>query len=327
MNLSKRNVFIIGAIIALPIIYFLLWTLPTWQGAAYRAKFNDEEVKNFPAEQKIQYERNVADIEDKTRLTLAQIIGGLALLSGLWFTYQNVKTAQENLRVTEEGKLTERFSNAVELLGSDKLDIRLGGIYALERIARDSQKDYWTVMEVLTAFVRENSHRLLPGQKVDTPREDIQAIMTVIGRRKRSSTETQRLNLRRANLAGYSFLHADLSNANLDGANLSVTNFYLANLGGALLNNTDLRGANFAFTNLKETDLINANMSETVLKYAKGLTLSGILRGKNLHAASFDPKLEKELKEWQAKQAKEKAGAEPSEGGTEESNGASGIES
>jgi hypothetical protein len=33
--------------------------------------------------------------------------------------------------------------------------VRLGGIYALERIARDSESDHWAVMEVLTAFVRE----------------------------------------------------------------------------------------------------------------------------------------------------------------------------
>ncbi len=37
------------------------------------------------------------------------------------------------------------------------LEVRLGGIYALERIARDSPKDHWTIMEVLTAYVRENS--------------------------------------------------------------------------------------------------------------------------------------------------------------------------
>lgn len=110
MNLSKRNLYIFGAIIlALPVIYFLLGVYPQYQGAAYRAKFTDEEVQKFQPEQKIQYERNVADIEDKTRLTLAQIIGGLALLSGLYFTYQNVKTAQENLRVTEEGKAYRTF--------------------------------------------------------------------------------------------------------------------------------------------------------------------------------------------------------------------------
>jgi hypothetical protein len=72
--------------------------------------------------------------------------------------------AQETLRLTEQGQITERFTRAIEQLGATddkgekKLEIRLGGIYALERIAWDSpERDYSTVMEVLTAYVRENT--------------------------------------------------------------------------------------------------------------------------------------------------------------------------
>jgi hypothetical protein len=52
------------------------------------------------------------------------------------------------------GQITDRFGKAVGQLGSAELDVRLGGIYALERIARDSADDHPQVMEVLTAFVR-----------------------------------------------------------------------------------------------------------------------------------------------------------------------------
>lgn len=312
MNLSKRNLFIFGAIIlALPIIYFLLWTLPQRQSAAYRAKFTDEEVQKFQAEQKIQYERNVADIEDKTRLTLAQIIGGLALLSGLYFTYQNVKTAQENmkvaqenLRVTEEGKLTERFSNAVELLGSEKLDVRLGGIYALERIARDSQKDHWTVMEVLTAFVRQNSPYVRSKEDLSDKaeiklREDIQAIMTVIGRRKWSETEPTYIDLQKVDLTGCVLRGANLSKARLSRANLNRVYWKGVDLSKARLDAANLSGA---YLNLTLT-----------------LSLNQILSAKNFEKAKLAPKLAKEVKEWQAKKAKKKAGAgeDPSEDQTE----------
>jgi hypothetical protein len=37
--------------------------------------------------------------------------------------------------------------------------VRLGGVYSLERISKESADDYWTVMENLTAFVRERSRR------------------------------------------------------------------------------------------------------------------------------------------------------------------------
>ena len=52
--------------------------------------------------------------------------------------------------------MTDRYTKAIEQLGSDKLDVRIGGIYALERIARDSARDHPAVMEVLTTFIREH---------------------------------------------------------------------------------------------------------------------------------------------------------------------------
>lgn len=54
-------------------------------------------------------------------------------------------------------RITESFSKAVEHLGSDKIEMRLGGIYTLERIARESLIEHWPVMETLTAFVRERA--------------------------------------------------------------------------------------------------------------------------------------------------------------------------
>jgi hypothetical protein len=84
-------------------------------------------------------------------LTLAQILGSVVLLFGLYSTWNT-------LQVNREGQITERYTRAIDQLGSNKdLEIRLGGIYALERIARDSARDHWTVMEVLTAYVRQHA--------------------------------------------------------------------------------------------------------------------------------------------------------------------------
>jgi hypothetical protein len=38
------------------------------------------------------------------------------------------------------------------------LEVRLGAIYALERIAQDSERDHIPIMETLCAYIRENSH-------------------------------------------------------------------------------------------------------------------------------------------------------------------------
>ena len=90
----------------------------------------------------------------------------------------------------EQGQVTERYTKAIEQLGSDKLDVRIGGIYALERVASDSARDHPVVMEVLAAFIREHSHEPWPPpdhrasrEAVPSTRPDVQAAVTVVGRR------------------------------------------------------------------------------------------------------------------------------------------------
>jgi hypothetical protein len=135
------------------------------------------------------------------------------------------------------------------------LNARIGGIYALERIARDSARDHWPVMEVLTAYAREHAHwspRSEPDQSAADEelasdretaptrprvREDIQAIMTVLGRRntdfdapglilKLQDTNLSRIVLWEGDLAIFymgraNFENAILTNVNLAGAGLT----------------------------------------------------------------------------------------------------------
>ena len=98
---------------------------------------------------------------------LAQIVAGLVLLLGVYLTYRRVTSAENAVEVAQEGQITERFTRAIEQLGDEKLAVRLGGIYALERIARDSERDHWPIMEVLTAFVRENARWKVPRELSD----------------------------------------------------------------------------------------------------------------------------------------------------------------
>src|SRR4029453_12015946 len=85
--------------------------------------------------------------QNDVRTTLLQALAGGVLLLGAYLTYRQ-------LRVSREGQLTDRYTKAVDQLGSDHLDVRVGGIYALERIARDSPPDRATIEEVLTAYLR-----------------------------------------------------------------------------------------------------------------------------------------------------------------------------
>jgi hypothetical protein len=190
--------------------------------------------------------QNVKSLEIEKRVglkiefikTAAQVLGGAFFLFGLYFTWANLVVSQEKHK-------TDLFTKAIEQLGSEKLEVRLGGIYALERIARDSGKDHGPIMEVLTAFVR--LHAPAPPEKLaeaarkkpeimPAPKADIQAILTVLGRRGRTykKGETLPLNLRQT----------DLRRAILQGAHLEEAYLWKANLEGAFLLATHLEGAN-----------------------------------------------------------------------------------
>jgi hypothetical protein len=68
--------------------------------------------------------------------TLAQGLGGAALLIGLFFVWRSIWATERNLRSTQDttvknlaiamdGQITERFTRAIDQLCSDKLQIRL----------------------------------------------------------------------------------------------------------------------------------------------------------------------------------------------------------
>jgi hypothetical protein len=65
------------------------------------------------------------------------------------------RQARDQLALAEQGQITERFTRAIDQLDASRsLAVRLGGLYALERIARDSRNDRPTVAEVLCAYIR-----------------------------------------------------------------------------------------------------------------------------------------------------------------------------
>ncbi|MEV5544170.1 pentapeptide repeat-containing protein [Saccharopolyspora shandongensis] len=197
---------------------------------------------------------------------IGTLITGLAAAGALIFTASSVSTQQE-------GQLTDRFTKAVEQIGADKLEVRVGGIYALERIARDSPRDHSAVVEVLAALIREHP----PASPIRNGRPilaaDLQAAVTVISRRDTTrEPENYRIALAGAQLAGAEFPRgaalagvdlegATLDFANLSGANLREVNFADANLNRAKLRNADLSRANLSSAKLRDADLNVTNLS------------------------------------------------------------------
>ena len=133
-----------------------LWKVPELQVEPARKRLAAE-TELAPSE-RLLLDKELFQAENGARSTLAMILGAAGLLLGLGAAWRRVEAGRE-------ARSHERFSQAIEQLASERADgsarteTRLGGIYALERIAAESQSDYWPVMEVLSAYVRENAPR------------------------------------------------------------------------------------------------------------------------------------------------------------------------
>ena len=225
------------------------------------------------------------DAENAARTTLAQIVGGVAVLIGAYLTFRNIRAVEKNLTISQEGQITERFTRAIEQLGNDKTEIALGGVYGLERTARDSERDHWPVIEVLLAYLHTNApqdeakEREQLGQQARVPLPPlIQAVITVLSRRQREfDPPREYLDLSNLYLGG-----ARLENARLQDSNLSGTRLILSDLMWARFDNSDLSGVRFTGsdmsnatlrsvkaqgTHFNEALLNNADLRGAVLKY------------------------------------------------------------
>ncbi|WP_206787958.1 pentapeptide repeat-containing protein [Amycolatopsis sp. MtRt-6] len=67
---------------------------------------------------------------------------------------ETTRVASVTERDLEERRVTELYTKAVEQLGNDKAPVRLGGLYALERLGQDNPKQRQTIVNVLCAYLR-----------------------------------------------------------------------------------------------------------------------------------------------------------------------------
>ncbi|MBW4646012.1 MAG: pentapeptide repeat-containing protein [Goleter apudmare HA4340-LM2] len=323
MSANKTSVLLNGLIaitvifaLSLPLIIFVL-----------------SNIQGLSIQQQIQYV-----IQSLT--TAAMIFLGLAVMLNAYYGAKGAQALHrsaiaaeksnqlgtQNTKLSQEKLVAERFMSAIAQLGHEKVETRIGAIYALERVAQDFPKEHWTIMEILTAFVRENA----PVFEMESPREedspppsweqhsvkpldlniheespklrtDIQVALTVIGRRNSQQDridqklDLRNIDIRRADLLEANLEQADLrasnlSGANLRGANLCRADFDSAKLSGSILYEANLFKANLHRAELCWTNLNRANMCGANLRAAnlQGASLRAAnLQGANLYKANL----------------------------------------
>ncbi|MEM7181563.1 MAG: pentapeptide repeat-containing protein [Spirochaetota bacterium] len=136
---------------------------------------------------------------------LIKILGGSGGLFALYLAYrrsrQMDKTIAETERNNKESSQRDRFTKAVEQLGNDKAEVRLGAIYTLDKIGKEAvalkdKEEVERIVNIFCSFVRERSHEKLGKEtpdwligkessvgdekKEEKPRIDIQAVVDIL---------------------------------------------------------------------------------------------------------------------------------------------------
>lgn len=152
------------------------------------------------------------------------------------------------------------------------LEVRIGAIYSLERIAQDSPRDHIQIMEILCAYIKENSQasqaatfpenadyifRSQEWTQCPPIRTDIQVALDVIGRRSEELYEQERE-------AGY---RLDLPNCNFQNARFR-NNWRSANFDGSVFEQADLRGSDFSDASLRHCQMSKCTFVDANFYYA-----------------------------------------------------------
>jgi uncharacterized protein YjbI with pentapeptide repeats len=280
--------------------WWLWWWLPRWQVNHLRLTIYDPKAW--------------ADVEDNFRKTITQLFAGLVTLfagivalSAAVIAYLQLSQQQ---KASHDLLISNQVSKGFEQLGNATPVIRLGGIYALEGVMNTSEQYHQPVLEALSAFVRDGTNPKTGAKTGEgPPSTDIQAALTVIGRRKiiepekplnLTNAHIPKAQLSDANLIGVDLSHANLSGADLSGANLTGANLTGVDLTGVDLHSANLPGARLSGISLSAAKLNHANLTDASLSFVdlsnadlSNANLRGVhmlrsnLRGANLSAANL----------------------------------------
>lgn len=218
----------------------------------------------------------------------------IVALLGAPFLIWNTVIKHKALGYQKEGLITDRIAKMVEQLGAEKtvkkegkggatvewsepnIEVRIGALYALERIAQDSVaydkgRDHIRLMEILCAYVRQNAPvgNLVekPAVVLKAPRLDIQVAIDVLKRRSPAQREIEKNRRHRINLSS-----CNLDGCDFAGADLTAMNFGRSSVARADFSRSDLTAADFVKASVRSTDFDSANLDGTDFSFAVGPT-------------------------------------------------------
>ena len=224
------------------------------------------------------------EVLDRARLTVALVFGGIVGIIGVAVNWRRASALERQVTTAQLGQITERFTRAIDQLGAVGPDntpapeIRAGGVRSLERIARESGEDFWSILDILSAYLRSQSVTAPPeidGHDLERFEErayeirnrmDVAFAIDAIGRLWPRDHERVLTPLNLANVFAPGIA---LPATNLRGADLGSANLERADLEDTSLRDASLRSAHLASADLTAADLEGADLSGAKLRQAK----------------------------------------------------------
>jgi hypothetical protein len=235
----------------------------------------------------------------RIRTALLALLVGVVAVPGAIF-------AGLTFRLSRQGQDIDRFTRAIGQLGAITIDVRLGGIYALERLASESATYRGPILDVLAGYIREHAglkghgasnsgplaqqfgefasdvlrHTLSsPTDPTGDAAVDVRAAVVVLARRDTTEeTEPPRFDFSKTNLRGVRAEGIHLQGCLLTDAHLENARLEGAQLQRAVLVGAYLKGARFAGADFAGASLSHAHLEGAFLDKAEGLdkaTLDG----------------------------------------------------
>lgn len=107
---------------------------------------------------------NWVELSEVIRNFAIVIGGGIGGAIGLWLAWQRsrasvvqAQAALDQAKLARRDHVVELFNRAVEQLGHERLEVRLGAIYTLREIDREFPDLSRPVLELLSAYARERT--------------------------------------------------------------------------------------------------------------------------------------------------------------------------
>lgn len=240
-----------------------------WTGKVERVTYNEERAQEFYSKPR----RKLSQIEPYQRLNehTDEVDEGYE---------QTVSTWPDERTVIEwQGEGTNLDKN--ETVGNEgpwqvfqetapNTEVRIGAILSLERIAQDSTRfdkghDHIRVMEILCAYIRENTATPSLEPECDkegpfTMRTDIQIAVDVIKRRSDKQIDIEASQKYRLDLRRYDFRGANLANGSFRGAIFSECRFEFATLKRSDFSGAHFNGSVLNYVDCRKTEFVGAHM-------------------------------------------------------------------